>query len=180
MSYYVFVDNSNVWIEGKYVSAVNKGCAPNIFAAHNNYCQDDAWTIDFGRLLYTVTETNISDIADAVLFGSKPTDKDSLWDAMRKVGFEVVNLPRNAANKEKKIDTGLVSRILQTLYTKAKEGDVFVLVMGDSDYVPVMQQISERKIKTIVAFWNHVSGELKEAADVFIDLTACIDSITLA
>lgn len=30
MGYYVFVDNSNVWIEGKYASAVRKGLARDV------------------------------------------------------------------------------------------------------------------------------------------------------
>lgn len=178
MNYYIFVDNSNVWIEGKFVSAVHKGYALNIFDAHSKQCQDEGWAIDFGRLLYVVTETNITQIKDAFLFGSKPTDKDSLWSAMRKTGFEVINLSRNAANKEKKIDTGIVAKILETLYTKASEGDIFVLIMGDSDYVPVMEQLAKKSIKTTVAFWDHASGELKMAADKFINLTPLIDNIT--
>ena len=84
MSYYVFVDNSNVWIEGKFVSAVKKGFAKNIYEAHEHFCQDDGWAIDFGLLLYAVTETNVDEVNEAILFGSKPTDKDSLWNAMKK------------------------------------------------------------------------------------------------
>ena len=32
MANYLYVDNSNVWIEGKRVSAVAKGYAPDIWA----------------------------------------------------------------------------------------------------------------------------------------------------
>lgn len=178
MSYFVFVDNSNVWIEGKYVSAVKQGYARNIYEAHANNCQDYGWALDFGRLLYTVTETNIAEVKGAVLFGSKPTDKDSLWSAMEKSGFEVINVPRNVANKEKKVDTGIVTAIMKTLYTKAQPNDEFVLVMGDADFVPVMEQIRENGVKATVAFWNHASGELRASADKFFDLNAVIDSIT--
>ena len=178
MGYFVFVDNSNVWIEGKYVSAVKRGFAKNVFEAHSNNCQDYGWAIDFGRLLYTVTETNIADVKKAVLFGSKPTDKDSLWNAMEKSGFEVRNHPRNVSNKEKKIDTGIVASLMETLYTEAQEGDEFVLVMGDADFVPVMEKIHKRGMKATVAFWSHASGELKMASDKFIDLNTVIDSIT--
>ena len=180
MAYYVFVDNSNVWIEGKFVSAVINGHSSNIYEAHNNNTQDNSWAIDFGRLLYQVTETDITDVKKAVLFGSKPTDKDSLWDAMRQSGFTVINKERNAANKEKQIDTGIVAEILKTLYTEAAENDVFVLVMGDSDYVPIMRQISEKGIRTTVAFWDHASGELRQAADKFLSLNGIINRITYA
>ena len=178
MRYFVFVDNSNVWIEGKYVSAVKRGFAKDIYDAHSRKLQDNGWAVDFGRLLYEVTETNISDIKDAILFGSKPTDKDSLWKTMEQCGFRVVSLPRNIANKEKQIDTGIVAEILETLYTRATEDDIFVLVMGDSDYVPVMQRISNKNVKTVVAFWENVSGELKKAAGQYINLSDVIEKIT--
>lgn len=178
MGYHVFVDNSNVWIEGKFASAVKKGFASNLIEAHKNNCDDKGWAIDFGRLLYAATDTNIQEVKNAILFGSKPTDKDSLWNAMRECGFEVRNLPRNVANKEKKVDTGIVAEILKTLYTKAVEGDVFILIMGDSDFVPVIQQIRNMKMKTTVVFWDNVSGELKAEADNYINLSPIIDKIT--
>lgn len=178
MSYYVFVDNSNVWIEGKFVSAVKKQLVANLSEAHEKRIQDNNWTIDFGRLLYQVVDTNILDVAEAILIGSKPTDKDSLWNSMEKCGFRVINRPRNAANKEKQIDTGIVTEIMRHLYQSAKEGDIFVLVMGDSDFVPVMKDIKEKGVKAHIAFWNHASGELKNAADKFINLTDVIDKIT--
>ena len=42
MKCYVFVDNSNVWIEGKYVSAVKKGLARDIVDAHNKKACDNS------------------------------------------------------------------------------------------------------------------------------------------
>ena len=84
MSYFVFVDNSNVWIEGKVASAVAKGWAPNTYAAHASKIEDSAWRIDFGKLLSFVTDGNVTDIKHAILFGSKPPLHDSLWNAMEK------------------------------------------------------------------------------------------------
>ena len=51
MGYYVFVDNSNLWIEGKYASAVRKGMAPDIHTAHEKKICDNSWKIDFEKLL---------------------------------------------------------------------------------------------------------------------------------
>ena len=178
MSYYIFVDNSNVWIEGKFYSAINKGYVKDIYEAHEKNIQDNPWAIDFGKLLYEVSCTNVSDTKDAILFGSKPTDNDSLWDAMRSAGFRVENINRNVVNKEKKVDTGIVASILETLYTKSNQGDIFVLVMGDSDYVPIMNQISKKGVKSVVAFWDNVSGELKKSADSYISLNDIITKIT--
>ena len=36
----VYVDNSNVWIEGKYHSAVSKGMVADVYEAHDNEIVD--------------------------------------------------------------------------------------------------------------------------------------------
>ena len=178
MSYYVFVDNSNVWIEGKIASAVSKGWASNTAAAHASKIEDSAWRIDFGKLLNFVTDGNLSDVKHAILFGSKPPLHDSLWKAMADAQFEVEALDRNFANKEKAIDTGIVQRIAKCLYREAKEGDVFILVMGDKDFIHSIQAIRAENCVAKVAFWDNASGELVSEADEYIDLTPNIAKIT--
>ena len=74
MSYFVFVDNSNVWIEGKFVAGVKNGWAANIFEAHQKRAQDDSWRIDFGKLLAFVTDNHTADVKRAILYGSKPPE----------------------------------------------------------------------------------------------------------
>ena len=81
--------------------------------------------------------------------------------------------------KEKKVDTGIVAEILKTLYKKAKENDIFVLVMGDSDFVPAVKQINEAGVKSVCAFWNNVSGELRTACDCYICLNDIFDKETI-
>ena len=70
----VYVDNSNVWIEGKYHSAVSKGMVADVYEAHDNRICDMPWAYDFGKLLNIVCDGDISDIKRAVLYGSRPTD----------------------------------------------------------------------------------------------------------
>ena len=50
MADYIYVDNSNLYIEGKRVSAVQKGMAMNIYDAMNNRILDFNYNISFGRL----------------------------------------------------------------------------------------------------------------------------------
>lgn len=178
MAYFVFVDNSNVWIEGKVASAVAKGFVKNTVEAHQKNIEDSSWRIDFGKLLDVVTDGNVKDVKKAVLFGSRPPHNDSLWKAMQEAQYEVVALDRNAAGKEKAVDTGIISRIDKALYKEAAEGDAFVLVMGDKDFKPAIESIREEKCKSIVAFWNNASGELVSEADEYIDLTQKITEIT--
>lgn len=178
MHFHIFLDNSNIWIEGQFVSAVKKGYAPNIQSAHVNNICDNSWAIDFGCLLYVVTEGELENVETAMLFGSKPTDNDTLWKSAEQSGFTVTNPQRNIANREKKVDTGVSVAISEVLFTTAHEGDVFILALGDCDYVPIVELIRKRKCKAVVAFWNHASGELVKAADEFINLANEIDRIT--
>lgn len=178
MHYHVFVDNSNVWIEGKRSSAVRKGYAANIVQADKCKIQDESWALDFGKLLYVVTDGDVELIKTAMLFGSKPTDKDSLWKSAEHAGFEVTSVQRNAVNREKKVDTGISTKITRVLDKIAEPDDVFVLVMGDADYMPPIEEIRSEGNKVIIAFWENVSGELKMVADDYINLFEKIDSIT--
>lgn len=46
----LYVDKSNMWIEGVHVSAVQIGLAPDIWSAQDAKICDYGWEIDFGRL----------------------------------------------------------------------------------------------------------------------------------
>ena len=179
MNYRVFVDNSNVWIEGKFASAVHIGMANSIKEAHNNKMENLAWKMDFGKLLYIVTDGEPERISEAVLYGSKPPQNDTLWDAARRCGFEVQPIERNYFNKEKRVDTEIVARIVKTVCKNATTEDHFVLVMGDADFMPAIEAIHEEGLKVTVAFWGNAATELKSSADTFINLDDKIESFTL-
>ena len=49
MANFLYVDNSNVWIEGMHVAAVATGIAPDIWTAQSNNICDYGWKLDFGR-----------------------------------------------------------------------------------------------------------------------------------
>lgn len=178
MTYHVFVDNSNIWIEGKYWSAVKEGKANNINDAHDRKIQNNNWKIDFGKLLSTLVNDKLDEVEHAILLGSKPTDKDSLWKAAKTNGFEVEALERNVANKEKKVDATLLTKITKTLFRESSKGDVFVLALGDADYVPAIQAVKEEGCIAKVVFWPNISAELKSEADEFVNLWEYIEKIT--
>ena len=178
MAYFVFVDNSNVWIEGKVASAVTKGQATTAVEAHDIGVEDGGWRIDFGKLLNYVVEGNLSDIKCSNIYGSVPPQNDSLWAAATAANFAVNTEERNAANKEKRVDTNIVCDVMENLYTESSEGDIFVLVVGDGDYIPAVERIKKANRMVYVAFWNNISNELRAKADKFIDLTPDIARIT--
>lgn len=171
----IYVDNSNVWIEGKYHSAVAKGIVADIYTAHENKIYDTFWAYDFGQLLSIVCGGNVSDVKRAVLYGSRPTNNDSLWNAAKGAGFEVFTPERNAKNKEKRVDTGFDKEVLKDLYKGViGEDDEIILVVGDSDHHPVAEAIKEEGKKYTLAFWDNVSDLMKNDSEKFISLNSHI------
>ena len=165
MAIYVYVDNSNAFIEGKRVSAVQKGLASNIFEAMNQKILDNAWRLDFGKL-HGFISTKLSDtINKAVLFGSRPPANDSVWSMARQGGFTPVVVDRNVANKEKKVDTGIITEMVKDAFTIVKRNqDKLVLVAGDGDFVPAVDTLKSNGFEIHLFFWGHASQELRTSA----------------
>lgn len=179
MKNYLYVDNSNLWIEGMHVAAVKNGLAPDIWAAQNQKICDTSWRIDFGRL-FEFAGGDQKDVGRAVLYGSRPPPNDSVWAVAKRMGFDPVVHDRNARNKEKKIDTSIATDIVSDSYELMKPPDDQVtLVAGDSDYVPTVQKIKSRGLKFTVMFWDHAAKELREAASEFIPLNEYLEHLNL-
>lgn len=182
---YIYIDNSNIYIEGRRVSAVKQGHATSIIHAMNNEILDHAYTISFGKLHEFVCGTDKRTIKRAALFGSRPPPNDGIWNYAKKAGFELHLEDRNYSNKEKKIDTGIATLLTKDAYKSEayKNGrpgdDTFVLVAGDSDYVPTINELKEDGFKVEVIFWNHASRELREAASKFIALDEFLETLRI-
>lgn len=175
MANFLYVDNSNVWIEGMYVAAVQSGIAPDIATAHKHRICHTGWKLDFGRL-FAFAGGEKQDVKRALLFGSRPPPNDSVWEAAEHRGFEVVVYDRNVANKEKKIDTDIVASMMEDGLTLVNsKNDEMTLVAGDADYVPMIEKLRKRGIRVDVVFWGHAARELREAASNFISLDSQLE-----
>lgn len=173
----LYVDNSNVWIEGMHVAAAKHGHAPDVWSAVQNRICDYNWKLDFGKL-FEFAGGDKADVKRAALFGSRPPKNDSLWAAAERKGFEVIVYDRNVANREKKIDTDIVSTMIEDSYEKFKVGeDEMTLVAGDADYVPAIEKLKKRGVPVHVVFWGHASRELKEVATKFVNLDPYLDHL---
>jgi uncharacterized LabA/DUF88 family protein len=177
MANLLYVDNSNVWIEGMHVSAVTNGMAPNIWTAQEERICDQSWRIDFGKL-FQFTGGEKTDVKKAMLFGSRPPPDDSLWNAAKRKGFEPVVDDRNVANKEKKIDTDIVATMMEDSFTLVDpKTDEMTLVAGDADYVPAIEKLKNRGIAVHVVFWGHAARELREVATKFVSLDPYLEHL---
>ena len=177
MADWIYVDNSNVFIEGQRASAVQTGLARDIWEALDNRILDPGYRLSFGKLYSFVAGENRASTARAMLFGSRPPQNDAIWQIAEYAGFEVVVHDRNQNNKEKKINTGLVTAMTRDAYRNAKDGDVFTIVSGDNDYVPTVTQLREDGFRVDVVIWRHAGGELKAAASKFIPLDPHLNAL---
>lgn len=175
MTKFLFVDNSNLWIEGMKVSAVHKGMVPDVFAATELRITDATWRVDFGKL-YKVLNGNIK---VAYMYGSIPPPNDSLWESARLAGFQVKTFERSRYdNREKKVDAQLAADMFEVAVDEAKPEDTIILVSGDKDYVPIIEKIKKRKLCIIAAFWEHAASELVNSVDKFIPLDSLLNEIS--
>lgn len=162
MALYVYVDNSNLWIEGMRLSAVRNGLASSVHDALARRVLDHSWKYDFGRL-YRALCPEGQVIGRSSLYGSRPPANDSLWQLARDQGFEVSTFDRNFANREKQVDVAIATQIMADSYERMAPRDKVVLVSGDRDYLPTIANLSSRGFETLVAFWEHATGsELKQ------------------
>jgi hypothetical protein len=91
---FVFVDNSNVWIEGKKVSGRSQ--RPPLPS-------NRTYRVDYGRLLEHLRQgRTLGDVPK--LYGSEPPD--SVWKVIESRGFNVQVFKRNIFNREKGVDRG--------------------------------------------------------------------------
>ena len=68
MTLYVYVDDSNIWIEGQRIQAVRTGLAPDIRAALERKITAP-WTYDFGRLYGLLCPPGVP-VGRSIVFGS--------------------------------------------------------------------------------------------------------------
>ncbi|MFG3343384.1 NYN domain-containing protein [Glycomyces sp. NPDC048151] len=169
---FVYVDNSNLWIEGQRLSAVKKGLATDVNDATKRKTFDNTWRCDFGQL-YKIACPDNARIGRSKLWGSRPPDDDSVWNMAKKEGFQVEVFDRNAGNKEKKVDTAITAFMIDDLheFMKPDRGDIAVLVGGDGDFVPAFEILKNKGISVEIVFWEHgLSKELRDKADRHVSL----------
>lgn len=180
MADYVYVDNSNLYIEGRRASAVAHGLADNIYDAMNDHVLDQAYMISFGKLYEFLCGTDKRTIRRAALFGSRPPPNDGIWSFAERAGFELHLEDRNVRNKEKKIDTGIATLLTKDAYKHGVVSeDVFVLVAGDADFVPAVKALREDGYFVEVVFWDHAARELRESASRFVGLNKHLEHLRL-
>lgn len=161
---HLFVDNSNVKIEGcrlSYAKRSNGG-------RRGTYV-DDTYEIDWGKFLHLVKSRGDRLLAQVpILYGSRPPPDDSVWQEIRKEGFDVKVFDRNIRNKEKGVDMEMgmdvVERILQVI-----PPETIVIAAGDADFKGIVERAKKKGWNVEVWFWGNAAHDMQAAA-TFVDL----------
>lgn len=172
MDHNLYLDNSNVFIEGQRVLAARNTGGRLSPALDKNY------RLDFGKLIEIVCGFN-ADLGKLMFYGSEPPPTDSVWRAAKQYGFQNKIFQRSKHNKEKMVDTQLTVDLMKDIYTELDPStDCIVIVAGDADYVPAILAARDRGFHVKVAFWQHASAAIKKAGSEFLPLNGHLADLT--
>lgn len=155
---YIFIDDSNIFIEGKRTAAMRDPSDPT---ARRRF------RIDFGRLLDWICESR--QLADVYLVGSRPPDVDTFWRILERKGIRANILDRQAG-REKGVDHDLVAEMVETSIREKINGALIALVAGDGDYRSTLDRLSRRGWDLEAYFWTSGCSPLIRNTPWYIDL----------
>ena len=127
---FIYVDDSNMWIEGKKLAAKQ---------ANLKCVEDPRLRLDIGKVTDVVASGR--DVGWGILYGSEPPPIDSVWKKIREHGWQVVTSKRSTfTNKEKQVDHHMVADITELVSDRSVAKGKIVLVSGDADVIPAIKK----------------------------------------
>ena len=166
---HLFVDNSNVKIEGRRWAYAKRNAG-----GRRGTMVDDKYEIDWGKFLHLVKSRGHRLLAQVpVLYGSRPPPDDSIWEQIRREGFDVRLFDRNIRDKEKGVDMEMGMDVIERTYQIASP-ETIVIAAGDADFKGLIERVKARGWNVEVWFWGNAAAEMK-AATTFVDLDAALD-----
>ena len=152
---WLFVDDSNIWIEAKKVVSKLKGFKTK---------EDRRLRIDVGKLTDVVTAGR--PVKEGILYGSEPPKIDSVWEKIRKKNF-VVKTKRKSiiTRREKEVDGQLITDVTAiACKTPEEERSTIILITGDADIRPAVERIIQEGVWSVeIYMWRQgFSRRLKD------------------
>lgn len=140
----IYIDNSNLWIQGQKTYAEKQGL--------REPC-DPTWRFDVGRVKAVLLENSAllpehKELTVKVkLYGSTPPPVDTVWKAIESHNVEVSTSARSSwTGREKEVDAKMIADSVDEAsedYHTAV-GSVFMIVSGDRDLDTAVQKISQK------------------------------------
>jgi uncharacterized LabA/DUF88 family protein len=144
----VFVDVSNIYYSARHYGA----------------------RVNFESLLKAAVAGRKLIRAIAYVVRAENPEEQSFFEALDKIGFEVKEKELQVfAGGRKKADWDV--GIAMDMIKMSGNLDVFILVSGDGDYIPVLNYLQNHgNLVEVMAFGEGTSRRLIETADDFVDL----------
>lgn len=142
----MFIDESNLWIEGKTVHASKLKLT--------DADKDPRFRIDYGKLVELLIEDRY--MSKCFIYGSNPCLIDTIWKIEEKYNFIVKTFERSCIGKEKEVDVAMVCDMLQSLYESPNIDNVtFIVITGDRDFKQPVEIILEKGVQVELWSWEH-------------------------
>lgn len=172
---FIFVDNSNIFIEGQ----------KEYGELHSNLELGLRYRLDFGKLFKYIANSRgtffpITRIQATFpkLYGSEPPKMDSLWKWLKDFGVDVKVFQRNYFNKEKGVDSALLLDAAELIFTEPRqEGDVIAIAGGDKDFLGINSRGLKKGFIVEYYSWNRSACKEIKTLQNFHNLTNIIDRI---
>jgi hypothetical protein len=147
----IIVDHPNVLLEGQLFSAQQKGIFKKDPADPDIY--DLSWRFDIGKLLTAVAGGKKT--VNVILVGSRPPEKDFVWDEAERNGFELYIHDRKAAEKEGSAGPELAAKITEIICAQAGPS-ILKLLTRDRELLPLITLANEKSWES--EMWAFANG----------------------
>ena len=147
---WIFVNDSNVWIEAKKLQSKQK-----MFKTS----EDHRVRMDMGKLTDVLAKQR--PIIEGNLYGSEPPSIDTVWKRIHERGWKVHTSQRTSRGKEKQTNTRLVADIIVLAETIPPEKrSSIILVTGDASVIPAIERVVEIEDWNVeVYMWSHATSK---------------------
>ncbi len=168
MRSYVFVDNSNVFIEGQRAAAT----------AERSVARGKLYRLDFGRLFGFLNPDRdevffqLGSESFPKLYGSEPPPLDSIWKILEGMGVALKIFRKNPRGVEKRVDAALIIDCtkLVSKWQPEPNGEI-VIVAGDADYYDLVGDATNQGWSVRVVCWEAATAQIVRQLPQFTDLT---------
>ena len=163
---WIFVDDSNIWIEAKKLAGRQKGLRT---------IDDHRLRIDVGKLGDVVAAGR--PVVKGILYGSEPPKIDTVWKKIRECGWEVkTNEKSKITGKEKEVDGNIVADIMDIGYdTPEQDRSTIALISGDADMKPAIEKIIKKGWKVEIYMWAQGFSSRLKTLSVENSAVRCIE-----
>ena len=147
---WIFVNDSNIWIEAKKLQSKQK-----MFKTS----EDHRVRMDMGKLADVLAKQR--PIIEGNLYGSEPPSIDTVWKRIHEQGWNVHTTQRTSRGKEKQTTTTLVADIVALAETTVPERrSSIILVTGDASIIPAIEKIVEIEGWSVeIYMWSHATSK---------------------